>query len=322
MLYSYDFHSGNFSKLFSFDGTSGGVPQGLMQASDGKMYGMCREGGVVNHGVLFSYQPGTSGINVLYSFPDSTGGLPTNCQLMQGNNGNLYGLTTWGGSNNKGVFFCYNPVLSTYTVLQNFDGTNGSYPQCTLLQASNQILYGLTTYGGANDSGVLFNYNLGNSTYTVLHQFQRATGAFPFGSLIQGSDGLLYGVTTQGGDNNTGVIFSYDINQNLYAVVRNCDGADAGGNPLNNILELQIPTSIVNVAAASSDIYPNPATGQLNIKIEGEAPESISVMDINGNRVMQTKFANQLDVSTLARGVYFVELSSGTALSRTRFVKL
>jgi uncharacterized repeat protein (TIGR03803 family) len=43
---------------------------------------------------------------------------------------------------------------------------------------------------------------------TVLHSFTGADGALPTsGGLIQASDGMLYGITTQGGTGNFGTVF-------------------------------------------------------------------------------------------------------------------
>ena len=60
----------------------------------------------------------------------------------------------------------------------------------------------MTSAGGANNDGVIFQYNLSTSTYTKLIDFTgtsgAAIGANPYGSLIQASDGNLYGMTYAG----------------------------------------------------------------------------------------------------------------------------
>src|SRR5205823_3243142 len=87
----------------------------------------------------------------------------TGNSLMQGANGLLYGMTTFGGSSNKGVLFCINPsnqdLASTYSKLIDFNGTNGAKPECSLMQASNGLLYAMTDSGGTNNRGVLFSLN-------------------------------------------------------------------------------------------------------------------------------------------------------------------
>ena len=83
------------------------------------------------------------------------------------------------------------------------------------MQSSNGMLYGLTQGGGANLSGVLFQYNIATNTYTKKLDFPGAFGV-PYGSLIQASDGMLYGMTYQGGCSNLGVLFQYNPITDVY----------------------------------------------------------------------------------------------------------
>jgi uncharacterized repeat protein (TIGR03803 family) len=62
----------------------------------------------------------------------------------------------------------------------------------------------LTYRGGANGDGTLFQLTP-NGTETVLHSFSGSDGNNPYGNLVQGSDGGLYGVTVVGGAYPVGV---------------------------------------------------------------------------------------------------------------------
>jgi uncharacterized repeat protein (TIGR03803 family) len=73
----------------------------------------------------------------------------------------------------------------------------------------NGKLYGMTREGGTNSAGVLYEYNLATSTYTVVHHFAFDTGYFPEGGLIE-VGGKLYGVTRYGGMGSQGVLFRFD----------------------------------------------------------------------------------------------------------------
>jgi uncharacterized repeat protein (TIGR03803 family) len=323
IMYSYDPATGTFTKLFDFRGIYGEAPQGLMQGSDNKLYGMTRQGGWNNTGVLFSYEPGATTITRLHDFDDATGTLPTNCKLMQAANHKLYGLTTWGGSNNMGTIFSYDIASAVFAKLYDFNGINGSYPSCTLLQANNGVLYGVTLYGGANGDGVIFKYNINTTTYGDLYDFNGAQGAVPFGSLIQGSDNLLYGMTTQGGTNGTGVIYNYDINTDNYNVIRDCDPSTGGSKPMSTLLELSgTATGIHEIADASIHIYPNPASQELVLETGVFTPEQISVYNVSGQQISKAKFATRLDISSLAAGTYLLELRKEDNVYRTRFVKM
>ena len=88
------------------------------------------------------------------------------------------------------------------------------------MQATDGKLYGMTSRGGSLGYGVIFSFDPSSATYTKLHDFDSTNGANPTGSLMQASDGKLYGLTRNGGPTLTnpdygrrgdyGVIFSYD----------------------------------------------------------------------------------------------------------------
>jgi uncharacterized repeat protein (TIGR03803 family) len=125
-------------------------------------------------------------------------------------------MTYEGGLNGDGVIFSYNPATSTYTDVFNLTTATGSYPYGSLMQATNGNLYGMTEYGGTNSDGVIFSYNPATSTYTDVFNLTTDTGSYPEGSLMQATNGNLYGMTLQGGTNNYGVIFSYNPNAYTY----------------------------------------------------------------------------------------------------------
>jgi len=176
----------------------------------------------------------------LIDFAGATNGSnPNGCFLMQASDGMLYGMTTWGGANSKGVLFQFNPATSTYTKKLDFAGaTNGEAPTASLMQASDGMLYGMTFQGGANASGVLFQYNPATNTYTKKLDFAGATnGQYPAGSLIQASDGMLYGMTQNGGANNLGVLFQYNPATNTYTKKLDFAGTTNGSNPEGSLIQ-------------------------------------------------------------------------------------
>src|SRR5215218_4665149 len=121
------------------------------------------------------------------------------CNLAAQAQPTFYGMTAEGGSHSLGTIFSINPSTGSFQNLWNFDSTNGATPTGRLLQASNGKLYGLTSLGGFHNMGVLFSYDTATATYTKLLDFDTTFGAYPLGSLIQASNGALYGMTSQGG---------------------------------------------------------------------------------------------------------------------------
>lgn len=145
---------------------------------------------------------------VVHRFIGSDGSQPYG-PVIQGTDGALYGVTTIGGQFGRGAAFKLT-LDGKYTLLHSFGGTatDGNRPQGGLLQASDGYFYGATIGGGTNtcpksggDCGTIFRLSAGGD-YQVLYSFGASStdGAVPAGSLIEGSDGSLFGTTTTGGD--------------------------------------------------------------------------------------------------------------------------
>ncbi len=197
VIFSYDVSTSTYTKLKDFNQADGKHPDGsLIQAADGKLYGMTNKGGTNNYGVIFSYDPVTSAYTNLKEFDGKDGANPQG-NLMQASDGRLYGMTSFGSAGNHGVIFSFDPVTLTYTKLFAFNGTNGDFPEGSLMQATDNKLYGMTYDGGSNNYGVIFPLILLQAFYTKLKDFDNANGSFPFGDLFQASDGNLYGMASR-----------------------------------------------------------------------------------------------------------------------------
>src|SRR5262249_34019262 len=82
-------------------------------------------------------------------------------------------------------------------------------------QATDGNLYGTNDLGGAFGWGVLFCYSPGSvpsgqTRFHVLHDFSSASGASPQVTLLQHTNGKLYGDTAVGGSANSGTFYSFD----------------------------------------------------------------------------------------------------------------
>jgi uncharacterized repeat protein (TIGR03803 family) len=102
-------------------------------------------------------------------------------------------------------------VAQTFTVLHTFSGPDGLYPYSgvTLDRAGN--LYGTTYGGGASQDGTVYQLKRAGSGYihNQLHAFTGGNdGEKPWGGVIFGPDGALYGTTTTGGFEEGGTVFS------------------------------------------------------------------------------------------------------------------
>jgi uncharacterized repeat protein (TIGR03803 family) len=160
----------------------------------------------------------------------------------------LWGMTSSGGPDGVGVIFKTNYDGTGQTVVHSFTSfTPGAKPYSELCQATltNGKLYGVTINGGIFDKGVLFEYDLATNTYTRKLDFDGIEkGSYPYGSLAQGDNGKLYGMTSSGGTGSQGVIFEFDPVSNTY--VKKLDlNATTGSFPNGSLMLAQTVSSTV-----------------------------------------------------------------------------
>jgi uncharacterized repeat protein (TIGR03803 family) len=157
-----------------------------------------------------SYAHG-NGYKTLVTFNGADGANPVDTSLVQGLDGNLYGTTLGGGANGAGTVFKVTPsgsVTTLYSFCSLANCADGSLPYGGLVLASDGNFYGTTSQGGAVDgiSGTVFRITP-TGTLTTLHSFNLADGAGPNSPLIQAANGMLYGLTANGGPSNSGTFF-------------------------------------------------------------------------------------------------------------------
>src|SRR5579872_5825930 len=207
--------------LYSFppNGLNGGGPEGnLILDSQGNLYGTTFGGGANKLGTVFELSPnGIGGFNysVLYSFKGSPDGANPVGNLIFDSAGNLYGVTSSGGTpSNFGMVFELSPIGNgqwSEKSIHNFQGANdGIYPQGLAIDSSGNI-YGTTREMDNEPKGDVFelSQNQGVWTFTVLFLFQSpiSQGANPYAGLAIDSLGNLYGTTFNGGRVNGGTAF-------------------------------------------------------------------------------------------------------------------
>jgi len=226
--------SGSFRTLHNFAGNdgNGNVPMsGLVLGPDGNFYGTTISGGANGYGTVYKITPAGT-LTTLYSFSGGDGIQPHG-PLVLATDGNFYGTTVGGGVNGNcdgldscGTVFKITPA-GVLTTLYNFctqtNCTDGKNPYGGLVQASDGNFYGTTWMGGTNcvsgingGCGTVFKITP-SGTFTSLYSFctqaNCTDGKDPFyGSLVQATDGNLYGTTWLGGistrcSNGCGTIF-------------------------------------------------------------------------------------------------------------------
>jgi len=197
-----------FTTLHSFDNTDGASPwAAFLQATDGNFYGTTAGGGPDGYGTVFKITPSGT-LTTLHSF-DGVDGSGPYAGLIQATDGNFYGTTGGRGANGYGTVYKITPS-GTLTVLYSFcsqsDCTDGAETYAGLIQATDGNFYGTAFIGGANGGGTVYRITP-SGTLTVLYSFCSQSGctdgAYPYGGLVQATNGNFYGTTGGGGANTT-----------------------------------------------------------------------------------------------------------------------
>jgi len=235
--------AGNQTVLYKFcsvtDSTTGYCTDGLyplagvIQDSQGNLYGTTTKGGKYNAGTIFEWQKSTGAEIVLYSFGSfvGDGANPYASLIQDAATGNLYGTTYNGGAKNAGTIFEFKanstgPDIVLYSFCSASLCSDGLNPYAGVIRDAAGNLYGTTLYGGQWGDGTVFQLN-SNGSEKVLYSFCSVAnfpggplcfdGKYPYGNLVQDASGNLYGTTYFGGDAATaynvgGTVFKLDSN--------------------------------------------------------------------------------------------------------------
>ena len=221
-----------FTVLHSFDGTDGSqVFTGLVQATDGNLYGTAAGGGANGGGTVFKITPSGT-LTTLYSFcsqTNCTDGYFPAAGLVQATDGNFYGTTGYGGAIGSGTVFKITPsgtLTTLYSFCSQVGCTDGENPAGALVQATDGNFYGTTPFGGASTDccGTVFKITP-SGTLTTLYSFclTCTDGAEPNGGLVQATNGNLYGTTPYGGAHGAaGTVFKITTSGTLTTLYSFC----------------------------------------------------------------------------------------------------
>ncbi|HEX5230587.1 MAG TPA: choice-of-anchor tandem repeat GloVer-containing protein, partial [Bryobacteraceae bacterium] len=160
--------AGAFSTLhrFAADFSDGINPASqLIQAKDGNFYGTANGGGANQSGTFFKFTQ-AGAFSVVYNFgSNSTDGAHPGWSIVQGADGNFYGITSQGGSSSLcahgcGTLFQIAPS-GEETELQFFGSSlqDGRLPGATPIFGADGNVYGTTATGGANGTGTIYRYS-------------------------------------------------------------------------------------------------------------------------------------------------------------------
>jgi len=238
---------------FSMSGGDGQYPAaGVTIGKNGALYGTTAFGGVNSSGAVYKLSETAKGLteSVIHSFGASGDGSYPYGGLTFDSLGNLYGTTSIGGAVGYGSVYRLKPTKSgwTETLLHSFTDQNGDgsgmyYVNIVSDAAGN--LYGATAFGGANTTGTVWELvhpKTGNKySEKILYTFG-ATGSgdgnYPYGGVVMGKPGTLYGTTEDGGTSNYGTVYRLQKSGSQWTetILHNFSGGTDGQYPSANLL--------------------------------------------------------------------------------------
>ncbi len=326
VLFRYQLN-GHYDSIHTFTGgNDGSHPNGsLIQTPDGNLWGMTTSGGTSLEGVIFKCSV-TGALTSIHEFSGTDGREPMG-DLLLASDSNFYGMTSLGGLYNLGVLFRITQA-GVYTKLVDFDSTNGAYPQGSLIQGTDGNLYGLTSglyQTSPFDStiilnpvmayGTLFSCTL-SGTLTTLHTFGRSGGFYPMGTLFQGTDGMLYGMTYMDSI-GSGTIFKSTTSGTLTTI--HIFNDTNGAFPMYG--KLIIPNTTESIQEINKSVgvsvFPNPFTNSTTIQVESgkyKGENYLELYDLTGQKLKTIEFKGNtyiLSAEGLANGMYFIRVYNG-----------
>jgi uncharacterized repeat protein (TIGR03803 family) len=240
---------------FSATGADGSIPSaGVTIDKNGALYGTTTYGGANATGTVFQLTKVKNKWTekVIHSFGAAGDGTYPYAGVTLDTLGNLYGTTSIGGAGGSGSVYRLTAANGkwTETVLHSFTGQNGDGSglyYISLISDAAGNLYGATGFGGTNNTGTVWElvYSKTKKTYSekVLYSFGPIGGTdgnYPYGGLVMGKSGTLYGTTEQGGSSPiSGTVFELKKSGKNWteSILHNfIGGAGDGQDPSANLL--------------------------------------------------------------------------------------
>jgi uncharacterized repeat protein (TIGR03803 family) len=214
-------------------GSDGRGASGLAQGTNGVLYGSTYYGGHSSWGTIFTLTA-DGAFTTLVTLMETNGSNPT-AAPVQGADGRLYGTTFAGGALGSGTVFAMT-ADGTLATLYSLDGeSDGANPSGPLAQGADGNFYGTANSAGANGYGCVFRVSPGGA-FTNLYSFTGGVdGQFPVGGLALGTDGNLYGLTSNGGATWHGNFFQITPGGTLTTLYSFTGGTD-GGSPSGTLV--------------------------------------------------------------------------------------
>ncbi len=308
--------AGNLTTLYNFGGSNSGLDlvnslTALTASSDGNLYGIASS---ESNTVLFQMSP-AGAVTSISTFGSNSGdGRDPASPVVQDSNGNFYGTTIAGGTKSEGTVFKVTQT-GTYSTIYSFGTTagDGEGPGGQVVVDSNGNIYGATSFGGKKSLGSIYKITP-TGGFQTLHSFGAITGdGNTPSSLIQGSDGALYGTTSAGGAFGNGTAFKITTD----GVFTTLSSFSAGDGLPNGVMLQATDGNFYGTSNNGSAVFKLTPAGVLttladfNQQPDGGFPGSAVIKGSDGNFYGTTAGSAQIGLSGGGYGSVFKLSPSG-----------
>lgn len=319
-LFEFNTATNVFTKKITFDENNlGSRPSSLVNGGNGKLYGVCRNGGTnvyttnddvtytTHNGTLFEYTPATNAINKLHDFgPVINNGTLTSSgtnpiSLLKTSNGYYMGT----GEQNPFKFDSLNnSVVSTLNADIPFN-TNKLLNFIEVCRKPSYHFFDVDNFDAC--LGGTFSYDIQNTNATA-YQWLKDGTAVP-----NQTTGVL----------NLNNLAASDAGNYTCLMTNEC------GTTTTMVLHLNVNCLGTNTSAYLEKfikLYPNPTKDILNVQLPENIEVTISSFKIAnslGQSIQEQKTQNNhtIDVSQLKTGIYFIALTTNYGDWNGKFVK-
>jgi uncharacterized repeat protein (TIGR03803 family) len=198
-------------------------------------------GNALAQGVIMSVNKDGTNASTFHEFLGfpSDASYPFYTTPFQATDGNLYGSSYIGGSSNWGAVYKYNlGNCSQSLIFNSTPGTGSPANYANINELSDGKIYSIQTYGGVSYLGGLyrmdkdgtnlqlihsFSGTLGTANYTTAAANQTSLGlydgAYPYGFVVEGPDGKIYGSCYGGGSHGRGAFYRCNKDGTAYEII-------------------------------------------------------------------------------------------------------
>ncbi|WP_055436023.1 M43 family zinc metalloprotease [Lacinutrix algicola] len=198
------------------------------------------------------------------------------------------------------------------------DTDSKSFSAATSYPATPQIILNLLT----DDYGDETSWEFKNGAGTVLYSGNSYANNTSYTEIFDVDPNECYTFTIEDAYGD-GICCTYGIGS--YGLTTSTGDVIFAGGDFASIENTNISTNSLSVnefALSGVSIFPNPTKDVLNIKELEDRLESIEIYSVTGKKVYGTRTSLEIiNVSTIAKGIYFLKLNAETATKTIKFIK-